>query len=172
MSKAERLRDHFDFTEEDLIENSKGRITEDQISLIKIGIRNEMARYLGIFLLVAFVFALFWNKSADVSAKMGDPVGIAILLLVGISFAVFRYSKRNVLSLQSMEGKVNFIWVRISGSGGSFSSKNTLKLRVNGQSFNVCEELEGILDNGDICRFYYTGGGDIVSAEYLGRAEN
>ena len=171
MEKMEELQEHFDFSNEDLEENRTGRLSNDQRIILMDNIQKEMLRYLLVFLVgvVATVIA----KSKPSGSDDVNMFGVVILMLGVIGFAIFCYNKRADFSLQTVEGKVNFIWVRRTGSGvDGVASKNTLKLRIGGQSFEVREGLMSIMQNGDLCRLYYTGGGDIVSAEYLGKSKD
>lgn len=170
MGKIEELQEYFDFSEEDLQENRNGNISSDQRIILIGNIQKEMLRYLLLFIMG--VVATLIAKSKPSGSDDVNMFGVIILLLGVLGFAIFRYNKRNDFSLQTVEGKVNFIWVRRTGNGvDGMVRRDILKLRVGGKSFEVRGSLSSILQNGDFCRLYYTGGGDIISVELLDHFE-
>ena len=171
MSKNEKLQEYFDFTVDDLEENIQGRITEDQQLLVKNKLQNEISGVVFIAIVLGFITLVFnigrFSNEADFKNSLILPGFIAVFVAL---FILFRYGKKSDYSLKTIEGRVNFVWVERTVRGSSnFVDRTTprLKMRVKDVSFDVREGLMDILDQGDICRFYYTGGGDIVAAKVI-----
>ena len=179
MSKELKLQEHFNFTQSDLQANLQGRVTENQQAHVKGKVQRFNSRIL-IFLAIIFVIGFGVNfavRMASVSSDFSGSIptaalGPVITIVVLILFMVFRANKKNDFSLQKAEGTVNFVWVenRVPNQDRTgYKTEKNLQMKVGGVSFNVSENLVGIINQGDECRFYYTGGGDIVSAEFLSK---
>lgn len=170
-SKNERLQDYFNFDNEDLRENKEGRISQHQKEIVNEKLQKDNTRiFIGLAVVGVIVFVITQARfsSSGASSSLMIPGVIGLVIAASI---VLRTVKKNDLSLNLVEGEVNFVWeerthidpeTRVVEHG-----LPVLKLKVNGRSFDVREELMDILDQGDVCRFYYTGGGDIVSAEFV-----
>lgn len=178
MTNNKKLQEYFEFTESDLEENRQGHITEDQELIVKDKTNTFNNR--AFIILFAFIFVYFVILSISENTKnifetsfflnSGIVVGITIMILF------FRSIGRNDLTVNQVEGKVNFVWVEEKyqdspRSSYSHSTLTRLKMRVKKVSFDVDEELMDIIDQGDACRFYYTSGGDILSAEFIKGSE-
>lgn len=178
MSKDLKLQEYFNFTQSDLQENRQGRVSDDQRLIVKDRAQrfNNKILIVLVFILVISAGAAFFVRNAVLgtgtfrfsSAMLGPAITIVIMTV----YMVNRSQKKNDFSLQRAEGTVNFVWVeeRVrnhSNAGPDYKTVRSLQMRVGGTSFNVKEELMDIINQGDNCRFYYTGGGDIVSAEFV-----
>lgn len=180
MSKTEKLQQYFNFTQSDLQANRQGRITENQRAHIKAKVQrynNRILIVLGVVLVIGFIanFAIRIAAASDQfsnffsSLPMG-AVGPIFAAFIMVIFLIFRTQKKNEQSLLKAEGVVSFVWVesRVSNQDRTgYKTVKNLKMRVGGVSFNVNENLMDIINQGDNVRFYYTGGGDIVSAEII-----
>lgn len=169
MSKNERLQEYFQFTDEDLRENRRGELTGEQRSIIKGNIWKEVSYVLMIILGILFLVFVMSSASPTISMNDPNPAVLVILTLSAALFLVFRVLKKNDLTLYDAKGKVSFIRTRVIGGG--IQARNTTELRVEGKVFKVRDDLMDILDQGDICQLFYTGGGDIVSVEFLEHME-
>ena len=172
MSKDEKLQEYFEFTESDLQENRLGNVSEDQEFLINENAWKDAGRITAVFAaLGVLVFVFIQPQSSDSGNSLMYPGILALIAVVSIGL---RFIKKSNLSLESVEGEVNFVWeerrIRDVGRHTSQTTTPRLKMYVGGKSFDAREELMDILDQGDNCRFYYTGGGDIVSAEYVDKS--
>lgn len=175
MAKNERLQEYFDFTESELEENRQGRVTEDQDLIIKEKTQQYNNRAIAVVLiLLAVIFVVILNSTSGVKDfSIMEALTFPLIIAGGVVvFLIHRTALRNDYSVKKVEGKVNFVWVeeRSRGSGKTdYTTVSRFKMRVGGVSFNVSEDLMDIIDQGDNVRFYYTSGGDIVSAEFVGR---
>jgi len=181
MNRNEKLQEYFQFDETDLRENRQGRVSELQRSIVKnrVGSFNRNALIVGVLILaVAGVVvarvggALGADNLFSMLRLVAGPL-LTILVLSG--FLIYRTSRKNDFSLKSAEGPVNFVWVedRVANQDNTgYKTVRRLQMRVGGVSFHVKEALMDVINQGDICRFYYTGGGDIVSAEFIEKVES
>lgn len=169
MSKNEKLQEYFDFTETDLQENSQGRVSEDQQLLVKNKLQNQTNGVLFVFLVLGFIFVAInlgrSNNFAEFQKTLIIPGFIAVFVFL---FILYRYANKSDMTLSSVEGKVNFVWVeeRVR-ENGTYRTSRRLKMHVKDMSFDVKKDLLEVIDQNDHIRFYYTGGRDIVSAEFL-----
>ena len=178
MTKNEKLQEYFNFTSSDLQGNRQGRVSEDQRLLVKGRTQrfNNNILIVLVFILMISAGAAFYTRNA-ISNGSNFPFSSALLgpgitIVVMTVFMLNRSKKKSDFSLQKAEGTVNFVWVeeRVrnhSNAGPDYKTVRSLQMRVGGESFNVREELMDIINQGDNVRFYYTGGGDIVSAEFV-----
>jgi hypothetical protein len=169
MTKNEKLQEFFDFTNEDLEENRQGRVSEDQLALVKIKLQNEITAIVFVFVVLGFIALVISFGNSQNSAAFQKT--LFTTLAVGVMAAIyilFRYAYKSDYSLSSIEGKANFVWVeeRVKYNG-TYRTTRRLKLHIKDISFDVKKDLLEIIDQGDHCRFYYTNGGDIVSVECL-----
>jgi len=178
MSENEKLQKYFNFTPSDLHENRQGRITENQRVHVKGKVQKFNSRIVIILaiILVLSVGAFFAVRmvSAGTGSSNGLPVraflGPVITVIVLVVFMASRTNRKNDFSLQKAEGTANFVWVEhqvMNQDRTGYKTEKSLQMRVGGSSFNVSQNLMDIINQGDNVRFYYTGGGDIVSAEFL-----
>lgn len=177
MSKDIKLQEYFNFTQNDLQANRQGRVTENQQTRIKGKVQRFNSRII-VFLVVIFVVAFGMNfgiRMASAGASFSGSIPIAALgpvitAIVLVLFMVFRSNKKKDFSLKKAEGAVNFVWVErqvANQDQTGYKTEKSLQMRVGDTSFNVSQNLMDILNQGDNVRFYYTGGGDIVSAEFV-----
>lgn len=174
MTKNEKLQEYFDFTETDLNENSQGRVSEDQKLLVKNKLQNQINAILFILIVLGFItVAINLGRSNDFAEFQKTLVIPAFIGVFAFLYILYQYANKSDLSLKSVEGKVNFVWVeeRIRDNG-TYRTSRRLKMHVKDISFDVQKDLLEVIDQGDDIHFYYTGGGDIISAEYLGKPEN
>ncbi len=178
MSANEKLQRYFNFTQSDLQANRQGRVTEEQRLTLKDRTRRFNSKVL---IVLFFVVAIGVGASLYVGRLAGGSGGFSIstamlgpiiTVIIMTAYLVNRSRKKSDFSLQKAEGTVNFVWVeeRVrnhSNAGPAYKTVRSLQMRVGGTSFNVREELMDIINQGDNVRFYYTGGGDIVSAEFV-----
>lgn len=178
MSKDIKLQEYFNFTQSELRENQQGRITETQRAHVKGKVQRFNSRisiFLAILVMISVgIFFVVRMMSSSAGSSSGLPVsaflGPGITVMVLIVFMASRTNRKNDLSIQKAEGAVNFIWVErqvMNQDRTGYKTEQGLQMRVGGVSFNVSENLMDIINQGDNCRFYYTGGGDIVSAEFM-----
>lgn len=173
MSTNKMLQEHFDFTESELEENRQGRVTEEQILIIRERIQkyNNLAAAVTILLLVV-AFGIILNSTSGVKDfPIMEAMTIPIMIAGGVViFLVLRTASKNDFSVQKVEGKVNFVWVEERTRGSKSTESATVsrfKMRVGRISFDAREELMDIIDPGERYRFFYTKGGDILSAEIV-----
>ena len=177
MSTNEKLQQYFNFNQSDLQANRQGRVTENQQAHVKGKVQRFNSRII-IFIVVTFVIAFGVNFAIRMASASGGfsnsiptaALGPVITIVILILFMVFRTNKKNDLSLKKAEGTVNFVWVERQVANmdrTGYKTEKSLEMRVGGISFNVNQNLMDIINQGDNVRFYYTGGGDIVSAEFV-----
>jgi hypothetical protein len=177
MLRNSKLQEYFNFTHTDLQSNRMGQVTESQQIHVKGKVKQYNGRILIVlvlmFMLTVGGFVIF--KMAARNAFQSFPIamlGPIITLVILVVFMVSRTNRKNDFSLKKAEGTVNFVWVEervrnTADTGADYRTVRKLEMRVGGVSFNVNQELMDILNQGDNVRFYYTGGGDIVSAEFV-----
>ena len=179
MSKELKLQEYFNFTQSDLQANLQGRVTENQQAHVKGKVQRFNSRIL-VVLAIMFVIGFGVNFAVRMASASSDfsgsiptaALGPVITIVVLILFMVFRTNKKKDFSLQKAEGMVNFVRVerRIANQDNTgYKTEKSLQMKVGSASFNVSENLVGIINQGENVRFYYTGGGEIVSAEFLSK---
>lgn len=177
MSMNEKLQQYFKFTHHDLQANQQGRITENQQSHIKAKVQRFNSRIV-FFIAIISVIAFGVNFAVRLASAGGGfnnsitnmALGPVITILVLIFFMAFRSNKKSDVSLKKVEGTVNFVWVERQVANmdrTGYKTEKSLEMRVGGASFNINQNLMDIINQGDNIRLYYTGGGDIVSAEFV-----
>lgn len=175
MSNNEMLREYFDFTESELEENRQGRVTEEQVLIIKERTQTYNNLVVAITLIMlAIVFGIILNSTSGVKDfPILETMAIPLFLAVGVViFLVLRTTSKNDFSVKKVEGKVNFVWAEERTRGSKSTESTTVsrfKMRVGRISFDARAELMDIIDPGERYRFFYTKGGDILSAEVVDR---
>lgn|GEM_PF-1254280 len=180
VSVNEKLKTYFNFTPSDLQANRQGRITESQQAHIKAKVQRFNSRIIVFIAVIAVIAVIAFGVNFAVRlASAGDgfsnsitnmALGPVITILVLIFFIAFRSNKKSDVSIKKIEGVVNFVWVERQVSNmdrTGYKTEKSLEMRVGGVSFNVNQNLMDIINQGDNVRFYYTGGGEIVSAEFV-----
>lgn len=178
MTANQKLQEYFKFTQSDLQANRQGRVTENQQAHVKGRVQRFNSRifiFVAVLLMIsAGVFFAVRLASGSGNSEGGFPTsflfGPAITLIILIVFVATRTNKKNDFSLKKAEGMVNFVWVerRVANQDNTgYKTEKSLEMRVDGVSFNVSKNLTDIINQGDNVRFYYTGGGEIVSAEFV-----
>ena len=179
MLRNSKLQEYFNFTYTDLQSNRMGQVTDNQ----RIHVKGKVKRFNNrILIVLAIMFMLTLGGFVVFRMAAGNTftsfptamLGPIITLVVLVVFMVSRTNRKNDFSLKKAEGIVNFVWVEervrnTSDTGPDYKMVRRLEMRVGGVSFNVNQELMDIINQGDTYRFYYTGGGDIVSAEFLNK---
>lgn len=178
MTANQKLQEYFKFTQSDLEANRQGRVTENQQAHVKGRVQRFNSRifiFVAVLLMIsAGVFFAVRLASGSGNSEGGFPTsflfGPAITIIILIVFVATRTNRKNDFSLKKAEGMVNFVWVerRVANQDNTgYKTEKSLEMRVDGVSFNVSKNLMDIINQGDNVRFYYTGGGEIVSAEFV-----
>ena len=171
MNRQERLESYFDFTEDDLKHNRQGRVTWAQKQALWEKTKREASRLFWVFAGVALVFIIIDRvKFSSSSSPLSWEIP-AMLIGVAVVSMLLRIIKRSNTSLSSVSGKVDFVWreekIYDTENINRYTVTRRLKMRVGGRDFDADETLKRILEGSGNVRFYVTGGGDIVSAEFL-----
>lgn len=171
MTRQERLQSCFDFTEDDLKQNRLGRLTVAQKQALQKKTNREAARLFWFFMGLAAIFIVIDRvKFSSGSSPLSWAIPVVLIGIAAVSM-LLRSIKRSNISLNSVSGKVDFTWEEQKVYDPENINRSTimrrLKMRVGGRSFDADETLKNIIEPGENCRFYVTGGGDIVSAEFL-----
>lgn len=187
------LKNFFDFDESDLIANRTGRLTAKQkakIEDIEAG-ASQIFFWAGIVLVLIGLGATYailkpaidyGYEVIGLSDLIGPFIGLAVTWGVLGFFAVgaFRLSKSKFdSSVQSVEGKVNFVkvekeeWTQSTDGMRSSRTVEEYELRVGRVAFeDVDEELLNIIEEGDTYAFYYTKETkDILSCEFISKGK-
>lgn len=187
------LKNFFDFDESDLIANRTGRLTAKQkakIEDVEAG-ASQIFFWAGVILVLIGLGATYGILQpalvsgftfTGLSDLIGPFIGLSLTWGVLGFFAIgaFRLSKNKFdSSVQSVEGKVNFVkvekeeWTQSSDGMRSSRTVEEYELRVGRVAFeNVDEELLNIIEEGDIYAFYYTKETkDILSCEFIGKGK-
>lgn len=178
MTANQKLQEYFKFTQSDLQANRQGRVTENQQAHVKGRVQRFNSRifiFVAVLLMIsAGVFFAVRLASGSGNSEGGFPTsflfGPAITIIILIVFVATRTNRKNDFSLKKAEGTVNFVWVerRVANQDNTgYKTEKSLEMRVDGVSFNVSKNLMDIINQGDNVRIYYTGGGEIVSAEFV-----
>ena len=183
------LQKFFEFNESDLFANRAGRLSpkqQEKINETEKG-SSQIFFWAGVvFILIAlgatyvivkpaFVPGFELNGLTDLIAPI---VGLAMVwgVLGYLAFGSFRLSRsRFDSSVQSVEGKVNFVkvekeeWSQSTDGMRSSRTVEEYELRVGRVAFeDVDEELLNIIEEGDTYVFYYTKETkDILSCEFI-----
>jgi len=194
MSDSE-LRKYFKFNESDLAANRASKLSAKQEQVLDEAEKGANKIFIGagiFFVLLALVISWgvtsdifqgdfsFSNLSNDDKVGIGWGIGLPWLILGFFAYWSFKlaFSKLDN-SVQSVEGKVNFVKVEKSisstNSDGSTSHRTVqqYELRVGRVNFeNVAEELLNIIEEGDTYAFYYTKQAkQILSAEKISKGK-
>lgn len=184
MSEQE-LRKFFKFTDTDLTANRAKRLTKEQEARFLEAERgaNQFFRWLGMgLLLLATGITLFLLNEAR-KINWEDLAGMTpalcfVWFICGLfAFGSFKISaSKNDNSVQTVEGKVNFVKVEkqvtnASSSGPRHRTVQQYELRVGSVAFeDVSEELLNLIEEGDIYAFYYTKDTkEFLSCEFISK---
>lgn len=171
MTKQERLQYYFEFTEDDLKNNRLGKVTAAQQQVLQEKTKKEAIRLFGIFAGVGLLFFVVNRVRFPTSNSSFSWTILALLLAIVFVSMTFRIIKRSNISLNSISGEVNFVWqeekIQDAENIHQYTTLYRLKMRVGRISFDVDKSLQSIIVQGDNIRLYYTGGGDIISAEFV-----
>lgn len=187
------LRNFFDFDEGDLAANRAGRLSpkqQEKINETEKG-ASQIFFWAGVILVLVGLGSSygilkpaleFGYEITGLSDLIGPFVGLAVTWGVVGFFAVgaFRLSKSKFdSSVQSVEGKVNFVkvekeeWSQSTDEVRSSRTVEEYELRVGRIAFeDVDEELLNIIEEGDTYAFYYTKDTkDILSCEFISKGK-
>lgn len=171
MTKQERLQYYFEFTEDDLKNNRLGKVTAAQQQALQEKTKKEAIRLFGIFAGVGLLFFVVNRVRFPTSNSSFSWTILALLLVIAFVSMALRIIKRSNISLNSISGEVNFVWeeekIQDAENIHQYTTVYRLKMRVGRISFDVDKSLQSIINQGDNIRLYYTGGGDIISAEFV-----
>lgn len=171
MTKQERLQYYFEFTEDDLKNNRLGKVTASQQQALQEKTKKEAIRLFGIFAGVGLLFFVVDRVRFPTSNSSFSWTILALLLVIAFVSMTLRIIKRSNISLSSISGEVNFMWeeekIQDVENIHQYTTVYRLKMRVGRISFDVDKSLQSIINQGDNIRLYYTGGGDIISAEFV-----
>ena len=184
MSDTE-LRKYFDFTEADLAANRSGQLSARQKKRLDDNEKGGSKILIGfgvLLILIAIGVTIGVGSSvlSDGFTSNDIPglvlgIGLPVLLLGFFARGSFKiaYSKTDN-SVQSVEGKVNFVKVEAqvptsTGSGSSYRTVEEYEMRVGKVAFDDFEEeLLNIIEEGDTYAIYYTKDAkEILSAEFV-----
>jgi hypothetical protein len=173
MSQAE-LRKFFNFNESDLAANRENKLSPKQEKYLQEREKSTDRFMIGVGIAIIILgLALSYTTITRVMAEGISTLPMSQLLLgIGLpwglcgffAFKCFQIAfSKNDNSVQSVEGKVNFVRVektveeRRSDGGHDLRKVQQYELRVGGVTFeDVDDELLNLINQGDMYAFYYT----------------
>ncbi len=180
-SRNQELEKFFRFTPDDLAQNKKGFVSDNQKKEIKRRRWEKAFKTLvfpALILIVLLVFLRFKGGMMylPVLALYSSPV---IAVIIGIIF--FPVFKKIDFTLKSAQGKVNLVTVfkKLGHEADTEAEKRDVdpsqrnktimvtEMQVGGEPFGASDALLEIVHKGDQCCIYYIGSGDIISMEFL-----
>jgi len=171
MDRQARLESYFDFTEDDLKHNGLGQVTGRQKQALQEKTKKEAIRLFGVFAGLAVVFIFLDRVKFSSSSSPLSWLLPTVLIGVAVVSILLRIIKRANITLTSVSGRVDFVWKEEKIYDMENLNRNLvtrrLKMQVGGRSFDADAALKNIIEAGTNVRFHVTGGGDIVSAEFL-----
>jgi hypothetical protein len=182
----ESIMDYWKFDEADLGANRLGQLTEKQKKYLVGEHKSQRGVFIGVGVVVAFLFLclpalligsrvllpmLLSGKPSDLQElipliAMGGFgiifIGTAVLIVGAVViFYVIRASKPAEIAVLTAKGKVEYIWgtkrVRTPGSSvRSYEDVRVLHLNLGDKKFEVKEQLQEIIQEGEEWSVYYT----------------
>lgn len=182
----ESIMDYWKFDEADLGANRLGQLTEKQKKYLVGEHKSQRGVFIGVGVVVAFLFLclpalligsrvllpmLLNGKPSDLQElipliAMGGFgiifIGTAVLIVGAVViFYVIRASKPVEIAVLTARGKVEYTWgtkrVRTPGSSvRSYEDVRVLHLNLGDKKFEVKEQLQEIIQEGEEWSVYYT----------------
>ena len=181
------LMSYFKFTEADLKANRMGQFSDAQKQSLQQEDRADRKWeffgggcmiVIGLIGLVAAIaaFLLF----TDLGARIGLGIMFGLIWpliwgVLGVRTLIPAFGPSRPIKMLKVQGTVSFAQVErtsITTSNGEVHHHHHIveEMHVSGKSFDVSEELTGIMKAGDTYAVYYTEGADIYSLELISKA--
>jgi|GEM_PF-3156946 len=174
------LEEYFRFTPEDLAQNKKGIVSENQKrELFRRKLDWIFRRLILVGLIVAglLIFLLFNHALFILLALWPYAFVILAVIVGGLISPVF---KKQDVALKSVEGKVRLERVTEKVLDESRTKANRdfhdpaqtrrdthTNMNIGGHVFLADTKFQEIIHTGDICRIYYVGSDEIISMEIM-----
>jgi hypothetical protein len=186
MTKKQELEEYFQFTQDDLTQNKKGIVSENQKKEV---MRRRLTRALKTLILLALIISIaaiivaFNLRGASIKIPSALWVRFFLVLAVIVGIIFFPAFKKQDFALKSAHGKVDFVRVVKQEVDDSRSNSHTnwtdpkrtrlsvyYEMHIEDRVFDADDKLMEIVPKGDICRVYYIGSGTVISMEVPNQA--
>lgn len=152
----QKLMKYFNFDESDLHANRMGRLTAQQLEMLKAddASSNAFARNVGIALIIgALIGILVLSRDISFDASLFGLAGCLAPILIG-AFFIRIGMKKSSFTLVKAEGRVNLV-VEKSYSSTLKRETSAYVMHIGEASFEVEPEAGGIIIQGDVYSVHY-----------------
>ena len=195
---TEEIKTFWKFDDTDLATNRRGQLSEKQRTFLACEHKTQRGVFLGVGGVVMLVFlclpvmifgsrvvlpaVLSGDSSFPGSFPPGVGLGFVLVLLLPIlavtAIYLLRANRKSDILVKSVQGPIHYSWgtkrVRTPGSSvRNYKDIRVLHLSLGDKKFEVKEELQDILQEGEEWKSYYTSYPfKFLSAEMLFRQNN